>query len=124
MPLCLGLGDDLEKGDFPFRLINLCNEGKVFDGHPPISYYDVGSKKPGERKAFEKWYDENRHRPFNYNLELERYCRQDVEVLTKCLVKFRRVFMNMTRVAGKADYGVDPFHNTITIASACSKVYR
>ena len=48
---------------------------------------------------------------FNFQRELEAYCKQDVEILTKACMKFRKLVMD--------EHNVDPFVASTTIASLC-----
>ncbi|GLV46260.1 hypothetical protein CBL_12337 [Carabus blaptoides fortunei] len=48
--------------------------------------------------------------------EIVEYCVSDVDILRRACVKFRKAFIN--------DRGVCPFTEAVTIASACSKVFR
>ena len=52
---------------------------------------------------------------FNFKEDIATYCRSDVDILRRCCLEFRELFHNVT--------DIDPFR-TITIASACHKVYR
>ncbi len=82
---------------------------------------------------------EQKGKTFNFDIELDAYCRSgqwhtiftysatchsvfslflDVDILLKCCMKFRDQFMKTTPSP------VDVFHSSITIASACSKVFR
>ena len=51
---------------------------------------------------------------FNFREEIIAYCRSVVGILCRCCLSFRKLFHEITEV--------DPLH-TITIASACQKVY-
>jgi hypothetical protein len=46
-----------------------------------------------------------------------------VDILRRCCLKFRQLFMDMTS-SGEGDAGIDPFQQCITIASACNLVFR
>ena len=52
---------------------------------------------------------------FNFQEEIVAYCRSDVDILRRCCLEFRELFHDVTEI--------DPFAN-LTIASACSTVYR
>ena len=57
--------------------------------------------------------------------ELEAYCRTDVRILVEGCMKFRDIFMEATKCETiPGDKGVDCFKDCITIAMACSVVYR
>ena len=51
-----------------------------------------------------------------------RYCKSDVDILRRCVLKFRTLFQELTST--KDSKGIDPFERCITIASACNLVFR
>ena len=53
---------------------------------------------------------------FDFRKELLEYCWSDVDILRRCCLEIRRIFMEMTDC-------VDPFLS-LTIASACIRVFR
>lgn len=124
LPKAMGLSADLAKGDFPHRFNRLENMGKKFDCHPPASYYDPGSMKPGARAEFEAWHQSVKNKPFDFDKELRQYCINDVQVLLRAVLAFRRQFMTMTRDKSKAPEGVDPYNSCMTLASACNLTFR
>ena len=71
-----------------------------------------------ERSKFVKWHDDQAQNNvvFNMSVEIERYCVDDVNLLGKGCLKFRECFIS--------GYGVDPFLESLTIASACNLVFR
>lgn len=83
---------------------------------PAVEYYQPQYMKEGEQKAFMEWYEQQRGKQFDFQKEICEYCESDVEVLTRCCLKFRQMFLDIG--------GIDPFVESITIASACSKYYR
>ncbi|XP_033231541.1 uncharacterized protein LOC117182560, partial [Belonocnema kinseyi] len=70
------------------------------------------------RDSFYKWYEECVTSEYNFNLkeELRSYCINDVDILHRACLAFRALFLKVANV--------DPFIESITIASACSKVFR
>lgn len=83
---------------------------------PAIDYYQPQYMKDGERKVFMEWYEQQRGKQFDFQKELKEYCESDVEVLRRCCLKFRQLFIDIGQI--------DPFVESITIASACNKYYR
>lgn len=53
---------------------------------------------------------------FNFQEEFHRYCESDVDILRRCTLKFRDIFLAKT--------GMDPFEKSLTIAGACNRVFR
>ena len=66
-------------------------------------------------QKFTSWYDENFNTTFDFNHEIDKYCKMDVEILRQGCVKFRNIFYEYTTV--------DAFQSC-TIASAVMSVYR
>jgi hypothetical protein len=62
------------------------------------------------------WYEEHKDRVFHNRKVLRQYCRDDFSVLRQACRIFRRNFPEIGNV--------DIFHESLTIASACSKVLR
>ena len=124
LPGAMGLSTSLAKGTFPHRFNKMEHLGKKFNCHPPASYYDPGSMKTAELLEFQQWHQKVRGKPFDFNKELRSYCKNDVEVLLRAVLAFREKFMTMTTDRSKAPEGVDPYINSMTLASACNLVYR
>ncbi|GMT16018.1 hypothetical protein PFISCL1PPCAC_7315, partial [Pristionchus fissidentatus] len=123
IPLALGnfkkafglSGDD--KGEFPFLFIEPKNYHTTLKGLPPLKYYNIGSKTPAKREEFLKWYESiPEDCEFNFDEELERYCKNDVELLLNGLIEFRRAILNLTTW--------DIIPNACTIASFTSFLLR
>ncbi|KAI3356666.1 hypothetical protein L3Q82_003297 [Scortum barcoo] len=68
-----------------------------------------------DRDAFLAWYRDASRGVFDFKKEALKYCRQDVDILAEGCLRFRDQFVKDTQV--------DPF-SCITIASACTKVFR
>jgi hypothetical protein len=115
--------NDLEKGYFPHLYNSKENQTKVLDHLPDVHYYNPDGMKPAARETFLKWYEANKNRPFDLQKELLKYCRSDVDILRRCCLKFRDLFMTMTKTSDK-DIAIDPFEHCCTIASACNLVFR
>ena len=108
--------NELKKGYFP-HLFNTIGNQDYIGKMPDKNYFDPDGMLPSERADFLKWYEENKHIQ-NYNLqaEMRAYCRSDVDILHKCVLVFRDLFVQST--------GIDPFESNVTIASACNHVFR
>ena len=115
-PQTFGMSE-LCKGYFPHLFNREENENYV-GPIPPEPYYAPNSMKPESRKAFRAWHKEQRDNEyiFNFNEEIIKYCRSDVDILRKCCMEFREMLREIT--------GIDPFEKCLTIASACHEVYR
>jgi hypothetical protein len=113
---------ELAKGYFPHLFNRKENQNVILDHLPDMKYYCPDGMKPGKRQKFMAWYKEHEHDKFNFQKELLRYCQSDVDILRKCCLTFRTLFMKLTTRDNKP--GIDPFKNCITIASACNLVFR
>ncbi|KAJ8025022.1 putative DNA polymerase [Holothuria leucospilota] len=139
MPKTFGF-NELKKGYFP-RLFNT-TENQTYIGHSPeASYYAPDVMSSEKRKDFFMWYETEKNKGllFDFQKELVAYCISDVDILRRCCLKFRSLFMDITckeiddNVEDEAEEGdgvvtemcgVDPFKHCITIASACNLVFR
>jgi len=83
---------------------------------PDTMYYGVSEMRDGERKEFLVWYERQRSETFDNRQVLESYCQDDDTVFRQACRVFRREFV-------QTGY-IDVFVESITIASACSKVLR
>ncbi|XP_063418064.1 uncharacterized protein LOC134700765 [Mytilus trossulus] len=122
LPKMFGL-DELQKGYFPHLFNRQENQSVVLEHLPDIKYYNPDGMKVDDREIFLEWYAANVHKKFDFKLELLKYCQSDVDILRRCCLKFRRLFMAMTTIDSNKD-GIDPFEKCITIASACNLVFR
>lgn len=114
--------EEISKGYFPHLFNRKENYNKIFTNLPDMKFYNPDSMKPERRTEFMDWYSKHKEDPFDFDLELLRYCRSDVDILRKCFLKFRQMFMEITTQDDIK--GIDPFEQSITIASVCNLVYR
>ncbi|WAR14681.1 ZN358-like protein [Mya arenaria] len=121
MPRAFGQ-TELVKGYFPHLFNRKENQYVILPQLPEIKHYTPDNMKPDARRAFLIWYAENRNNVFDFKEEILRYCRSDVDILRRCCLKFRSLFMGLTKKGDSK--GIDPFAKCITIASACNLVYR
>lgn len=133
LPKALGI-EELCKGHFP-HLLNTKEMPTEDMEWPDAYFFQPATMKPKSYADFMNWYkDQNGKvnssfiifsgpfetntilKVFNLKSELIKYCKSDVDVLMKSCLKFRDMFIEETTV--------DPFENSLTIASACNRVYR
>lgn len=116
LPKTFDLPGDLSKGWFPHLFSTLENSG--YTGPiPDASYYSPDTMGSKERESFLKWYSEiPDDYIFDFQAEIVRYCRADVDILRQACVKFRKIFLTVGKIC--------PFRSATTRASACSMVYR
>ena len=83
-----------------------------------MSYYKPELMSEESRSHFIFWYNDKvqRDEEFNFQKEMELYCRPDVDILKRGCGEFRKVFIEHG--------GICPLLEAITIADACNKVWR
>ena len=109
--------DELCKGYFP-HLFNKEENWNYVGPIPCQNDYNVNFMKPEERKAFQTWHNEQveNNYVFDFQKEIVKYCRSDVDIMRKCCLLYREMLRDET--------GIDPFGKSLTIASYCHEVYR
>ena len=118
LPTMFGLEQNVCKGYFPY-LFPYPGKGYNYVGKfPDLKYFNIDQMKEENRKELVKWWEERRNgkHQFNYHVELEKYCCNDVTVLRLCVEKFRKMFKELG--------GVDPILESYTLTHACSLVFR
>lgn len=109
---------ELKKGFFPHLFNKLENQTYV-GPYPDASLYAPHLFSSKKKQEFDQWYDTVRHTTFDFQKEFQDYCWSDVFLLTAGCCKFRQVILNLTQ-----PNPIDPFENSITIASLCHLIYR
>ena len=107
---------ELKKGYFPHYFNKECN--KNFVGLiPSKKHYGYNQMKPDERLKFLKWYEErvSENYVFDFKKEILEYCRSDVDILRRGIMKLREDFIKLENI---------DLLRYITIASVCMKIYR
>ena len=109
--------NELRKGYFP-HMFNRDDKQNYVGPIPETHYYLPNTMKPEVRQEFLQWHAEQveNNYVFDFQKEMESYCRSDVDILRKCCLDFRDILQETT--------GVDPFEKCLTIASVCHLVYR
>ncbi|KAL9977373.1 hypothetical protein ACROYT_G014765 [Oculina patagonica] len=84
---------------------------------PSKKHYGYNQMKTEDRQKFLQWYDDrvNENYVFDFKKEIVEYCRSDVDILRRCMLKFRQDFIN--------EENIDPL-KYITIAGVCMAIYR
>ena len=122
-PKTFGL-DELCKGYFPHYFNK--DENQEYVGPIPCQEdYGANSMKPEAREKFLTWHQEQveNNYVFDFQEEILKYCRSDVDILQKSCNLYREMFMQVTDTTHD-DTGLDPFDKPITIAAYCMQVYR
>ena len=107
---------ELKKGYFPHYFNKECNKDYV-GNIPSKKHYGYNQMKPDERTKFLKWYEERvrENYVFDFKKEILEYCRSDVDILRRGIMKLREDFIELENI--------DPLRY-ITIASVCMTIYR
>ena len=116
--------DELCKGYFP-HFFNK-DENQDYVGPIPCQDdYGVNYMKPAEREKFMTWHQEqvDNNYVFDFQKEILKYCRSDVDILAECCKLYREMFKKATDT-GNDETGIDPFDSATTIAAYCMQVYR
>ena len=108
--------NELRKGYFP-HMFNKDDKQDYVGPIPEAHYYLPNTMKPEARQEFLQWHAEQveNNYVFDFQKEMESYCRSDVDILRKCCLDFREILQETT--------DVDPFEKCLTIASVCHRVY-
>lgn len=85
----------------------------------------------GERKKLAQWHESKSSDIFNFQEEMLKYCRSDVDILRRGCIAFRNTVIQATTVSevqpdGTLNIitdGVDPFE-FVTIASVCMGIFK
>ena len=114
-PKTFGL-TEMKKGYFP-HFFNVPENQDYVGPVPDVKYYGPDQMMVDKRKKFLKWHQDriNENYVFDFKKELEAYCRSDVDILRRSMLKFREDFITIANI--------DPLQY-ITIASVCMTVYR
>lgn len=104
-----------DKGYFPHFFNTSANEGYVGE-YPALEYYGIEDMNPGEQRKLREWWNLQQGKQFNLAEELEKYCIQDVMVMLRGCLAFRKLYVTK--------FGVDPFSECLTIASTCLRVFK
>lgn len=115
LPSMFNLNCD-SKGHYP-HFFNTFENFDYVGKLPDASYYGLDSMKPGDRKKFLSWYEDeqNKNVIFDNKKEIIKYCKQDVNILRLACLKFRMLMIGLT--------AVDPF-DQITIAGTCMAIFK
>ncbi|XP_046749824.1 uncharacterized protein LOC124413342 [Diprion similis] len=117
LPKAFGLPAASVKGVFP-HLFNTSENVGYVGPLPAAKFYSPDTMSSDAGAEFYLWYNEAamNDQVFDFDAELLSYCQSDVDILRRACVAFRDVFLECGRVC--------PFTESMTIASACSAVFR
>ena len=109
--------NELKKGFFPHGFNLLSNQDYV-GPIPALQYFDPDGMSPKMKTELEQWHADQVRRGVQYDFqqELEEYCRSDVDILQSGCEEFCTEFEKYA--------GFNPFAECFTIASACNRYWR
>ncbi|KAG1665092.1 hypothetical protein GQR58_019563 [Nymphon striatum] len=108
--------DSIHQKPHALRLMNALGNQNYVGAYPELRYYDIDRLKFEERSVFLAWYDSVKEDlPFDFKRELIDYCTNDVEILARLCLVYRKLFLTAE--------GVDPLQN-VTVASACMQSFK
>lgn len=120
IPGAMGLNTEVRKGAFPHLMTSM--EAFGYRGpYPDPKFYDPDRLSEAERKEFYEWYESVKDKEFVFAEEMLSYTRNDVEILRQGCMKFRDMFMEMTKTEHME--GVDPL-DCLTLSSTCMRLFR
>ena len=108
---------ELKKGFFPHSF-NIPAHQSYRGPIPALHYYDPDGMSPKKKEELKTWHADQVRRNviFDFQKELEDYCKSDVDILQNGCEKFCEEFKS------KAEF--NPFEKCSTIASACNLYWR
>ncbi|XP_054276436.1 uncharacterized protein LOC128995442 [Macrosteles quadrilineatus] len=117
LPKAFDLPPEKKKGYFPHLFNTVANQNYI-GPMPDKKYYCPESMFEKSHNDFDKWYNEQAAKKYEFNLkkELLEYCMSDVDILAQACIKFRSLLLERCNV--------DPFLESLTIASACNLAFR
>ena len=107
---------ELKKGFFPHWFNTKENwdyQGEI----PDKAYFKYDTFKEKDRQEFLVWYGDKVESKYVWNQkrEMKEYCISDVDILRRCCMKFRDLYLEIANI--------DPFQY-LTIASVCMSIYK
>jgi hypothetical protein len=107
---------ELKKGYFP-HWFNTKENWNYVGQMPPAEMFRYNSFKEKDRNDFMKWYASKvkENYVWDQKKEMREYCISDVDILRKCCIQFRQLYMEVAEI--------DPFQY-LTIASVCMQIFK
>jgi hypothetical protein len=121
LPACFNLLE-LKKGFFCHGFNKIENQNYIGE-IPPKEDFGFDYFTPQKREEFLIWYEQEKHKPYNFKENFEAYCASDVDILSKAC----QIFSKTSRACSsmdELDKGECPFRESLTLASYCNLIYR
>ena len=114
LPAIFGIKETV-KGYFPHHFNTVENQNYI-GVIPDIKYFGVDNMKVEDILVFNEWYNEQINiKNWSFKDEMIKYCRADVEVLSRSVLAFRKDFYD--------NLNIDPFRY-ITLPSLCMNIFK
>ncbi len=120
LPKCFDL-NELKKGFFPHFYNISSNAFTVLPSLPPKELYSPSSMTEDKLTEFEEWYEKNKNSFFDFEKEMEEYCRSDVDILRRACLSYRQRLKEVT--VSERGEAIDPF-SFVSAASVSIGVFR
>ena len=104
---------ELSKGYFP-HMFNTAGNQLYVGAYPGLESYGVDTMRKANADKLRAWYATVCTQPFDFQAEIVKYCKSDVDILKRGCLSFQACFWEACET--------DPF-NAITIAAACLNAY-
>ena len=113
---------ELKKGFWCYDFNSAKNQnyvGKI----PDKCYYGINFMSKEKKERFDKFYEENKDKIFDFQKECLSYCTSDVDLLMRGCLSFRENMKKIT-ISEKFPSGIDPFTSAITIGSLSNFIFK
>ena len=123
LPKMFDLPEGLSKGYYPYVF-----DQKKYNNYrgewPGVQWYEPNLKKPKAREALIKWHEERVASGDIFDLKEQRaaYCKDDVEIGLKALLKFCEIMVNLETPDGQS-IGAHPLHYMTAASMAFKGVF-
>ncbi|XP_065934895.1 uncharacterized protein [Magallana gigas] len=132
IPEAFGL-EELSKGFFPHFFNTQGNQAYV-GPYPALEFYGYDFMSSSDRQKLVAWHESKSSEIFNFQEEMLKYCRSDVDILRRGCMAFRDTVLQVTTIETSHVQpdgsittttidGVDPF-DYVTIASVCMGIFK
>ena len=123
LPSMFDLPDGLSKGYYPY-----CLDQKKYEDYkgdwPSVEWYEPDLKKPKARDDLLKWHEQKvaSGEPFDLKEQRIAYCKDDVEIGIRALLKFCDIMQSLETPDGR-NIGAHPLHYTTAAGMAFKGVF-
>ena len=117
LPKAFGLKSDVAKGIFPFHF-NMTENQSYIGPLPDNEHYEVETMSVSDEQKFDLLYEKMKSADyrFDFKKEMTMYCQMNASILREACLEFRKMFLEIGNVC--------PFSEAVTLAGACSVIFR